>query len=375
MLKSFSDAACEQWRAEVRTWLASVVPSNWDKAAERRGDPAVSELRRQWDKTLFDAGYAGLSWPKEYGGRGLGPIEEAIFAEECARAHAPQGLAQIGRSLVGPTLIQRGTPDQIRRFLPGILSGTEIWCQGYSEPNAGSDLAALVTSAERDGDVYRINGRKIWTSFAHYADWCLMLARSSREAPRHRNISMLMVNMHQPGLSFVPIRQITGESEFNETIWTGALARVEDRVGEENDGWNVAMSSLTVERGPESMLRRYVDMLAGIDLLSTCCGRPGQRETIHHLDRDASVLRWHIFRAIETRLARENWLPTMAICKVVTTELEQELAGVGVSSRCAEHEEYWRHEYLYSFAGTIAGGSNEIQRNIIAERVLHLPRS
>jgi alkylation response protein AidB-like acyl-CoA dehydrogenase len=341
------------------------------------GDPnELEQARRAWDRTLYDAGYAGISWPVEHGGHGLGPIEEAIFAEECARAHAPQGFAQIGRTLVGPTLMQSGSRDQIERFLPGILTGSEVWCQGYSEPNAGSDLAALVTTATRTGDSYTVNGRKIWTSFAQFADWCLLLARTSPESPRYRNLSLLMVSMHQSGVSLVPIRQITDDREFNETFWDGAVASVRDRIGDENDGWNVAMSSLMIERGPESMLRRYADMRLGLDRLTACCGghEPAAVARIARLDCDATILRWNIFRAIELRVNDKAWLPVMAICKVVTTELEQELAAFGLGMHCTVHAEYWRYRYLYSFAGTIAGGSNEIQRNIIAERVLGLPR-
>jgi alkylation response protein AidB-like acyl-CoA dehydrogenase len=272
--------------------------------------------------------------------------------------------------------MRHGSPDQIDRFLPGILTGQEIWCQGYSEPNAGSDLAAMVTSARRQDDEYSVTGRKIWTSFAQYADWCLLLARTAPEGPRYRNLSLLMVSMHQPTVSIVPIRQITGECEFNETHWDGAVALLRDRIGEENDGWNVAMSSLMIERGPESMLRRYSDMRLGIDRLSTCCVR-GDRSAaarVGRLEMDVTILRWNILRAIELRMNERSWLPVMSICKLVTTELEQELAAVGLSMHCPVHEGYWRHRYLYSFAGTIAGGSNEIQRNIIAERVLGLPR-
>ena len=374
MITTFSDPACDVFRHTVREWLELVVPDTWQSAQDHPDDPKTTEIRRQWDRTVYAGGYAGLSWPSEYGGQGLGAIEEAIFAEECARAHAPQGLAQIGRTLVGPTLMQRGRPDQIARFLPGILTGREIWCQGYSEPNAGSDLAALVTTARRDGDTYRVFGRKIWTSFAHYADWCLLLAMTAVEAPRHHNLSLLMVSLHQTGVSFVPIKQITGESEFNETVWEGAIARVEDRIGDEDDGWAVAMSSLTIERGPESMLRRYVDMRTGLDRLMTCCGSSATREQVAILESESHILRWHIFRAIELRQAGQTWFPSMAVCKVVTTELEQSVAACGVAMHCSAHEEYWRHRYLYSFAGTIAGGSNEIQRNIISERVLGLPR-
>jgi alkylation response protein AidB-like acyl-CoA dehydrogenase len=374
MIKTFSDPACDAFRQTAREWLESVVPDSWQSAQDHPEDPKTTEIRRQWDRTLYSGGYAGLSWPTEYGGQGLGAIEEAIFAEECARAHAPQGLAQIGRTLVGPTLMQRGRPDQITRFLPGILTGEEIWCQGYSEPNAGSDLAALVTTARRDGDVYRIFGRKIWTSFAHYADWCLLLARTNVHGSRHHNLSLLMISLHQAGVSFVPIRQITGESEFNETVWEGAIARLEDRIGDEDDGWAVAMGSLTIERGPESMLRRYIDMRTGLDRLMTCCGSAAAREHVAALETESHVLRWHIFRSIELRQAEQTWFPSMAVCKVVTTELEQSVAACGVSMHCATHEDYWRHRYLYSFAGTIAGGSNEIQRNIISERVLGLPR-
>ena len=228
---SFGDPSVTAFRAELREWLALVGP----KYAEQFsfGQQADISLRRAWEDEIVRAGYNCLSWPAGYGGRGLGVIEEFVFAEECAAAGAPEGLGRVGRLLAAPAFMGHGTEDQQARFLPRILRQQDIWCQGFSEPNAGSDLAGVQTSARRDGDVYRINGQKIWTSFGHYADWCLLIARTASEENRHRGLTMFAMPMQQPGVKPRRIRQISGDSEFNEVFYDDAEVPLDCRIGEE----------------------------------------------------------------------------------------------------------------------------------------------
>ncbi|MBE3556948.1 MAG: acyl-CoA dehydrogenase family protein, partial [Firmicutes bacterium] len=258
----------EAFRRRVQEFLHDVLPKGWGTpehplpktAAER------AEVGKWWEKEIYKAGFAGLSWPKKYGGQGLTEVEEAIFAEECAKVDAPQGINFLGKSLLGPTLLLEGTEEQKQRFLPPMLAGDEIWCEGYSEPDAGSDLAALKTSAVLQGDEWVINGEKIWTSNAHLADWIFLLARTDPNAPKHRGISFLLVPMHQPGITISPIRQITGDAEFNMEKFENARTAKENIVGEVNDGWRIANVILSFERG-SGALESYARYRKEIDLL------------------------------------------------------------------------------------------------------------
>jgi alkylation response protein AidB-like acyl-CoA dehydrogenase len=373
-VRTFTDAEAEAFRTRTREWLSEHVPAEWSYARVDLDEETVIRIRREWDATLYEAGLAGLSWPVEYGGRGMSPLEVVIFNEECARAGAPEGLGRIGRLLTGPTLIARGSDDQKRRYLPGIISGEEIWCQGFSEPGAGSDLANVGTRAVREGSGYRIGGQKIWTSFAHYADRCLLLAKTDPAARRHHNLSMFLLDMRQPGIEISAIQQMSGAHDFNEVAFDNVWVADADRVGAENEGWQVAMTVLGNERGSVEAINRYVEIKAVADLLRECCGREADRTAIADAEAHVELVRRHVIRTVETEVNGGDGAALASILKVTWSELWQRVAALGVAGGCAEHRDRWRHEFLDSRAATIYSGSSEIQRNIIAERVLGLPK-
>ena len=232
----------------MRGWIDANLPA--DKRGSRGGAQRFDDpFMREWSRLHYEAGYAGLTWPKEYGGAGAPYSFQAIFYEEMAAAQAPTHIGVIGLGMAGPTIIAHGTDEQKSRYLQPLLAAEEIWCQGFSEPDAGSDLAAARTRAERKGDVYVVNGQKVWSSFAHIADFCILVTQSDPEGPRYRNLTYLIVDMHAPGVEVRPLRQITGEAEFNEIFFTDVEVPVENRLGEEGDGWAVAMTTLLHERG------------------------------------------------------------------------------------------------------------------------------
>src|ERR1700688_2171905 len=257
-----------KFRDQLRQWLNDNLPAQWgDTVFEPDDEDERALFRLDWERKLFKGGWNGINWPTKYGGRGATLVEQSIFAEEMARAHAPDGLNIIGRNLAGTTLLHHGTEAQRARFLPKILSGDEVWCQGFSEPNAGSDLASVRCLAVREGDYFIINGQKIWTSFAQYAQWCILLARTDTSLPKHKGISFLLVEMTSPGISIRPLRQISGESEFNETFFSNVKVPVQNLVGELNGGWTIAMTTLAYERGPEDGLGRQIRFKKELDRL------------------------------------------------------------------------------------------------------------
>lgn len=382
--RRFGDANASQFRGQLANWLAASVPE-W-RRRHRIGrippvarDP-VAETERvaaeiDWDRQVHAAGYAGLSLPTRFGGRGLGLIEEAIFYEECARARAPEGITRISQHTIAPLIVEFGTPDQQAKYLPGILSATEIWCQGSSEPNAGSDLAAVGTTGVRAGDSYRITGRKTWTGHAHYADRCWLLARTSTAKPKYHNLTLLLVDMHQPGVTVRPIRQLTGEYRFNEMTFDSAITLATNALGPVDEGWRVINSALTRERGVLQAMRRYMEIRRCADKLRAC-----RREQGDGAGRDLEVetkvelVRWHARRCIEERIAGQETIRAQAVFKLYWSELWQAVAQQGLALGCQAHEDYWRHAYLESRSVSVWGGTSQIQRNIIAERVLGLPR-
>src|ERR671936_938956 len=245
----FSEAE-ESFRKEVRVWLERNLPDDLRGkafAASRADKDEVARLR-WWQKQMYEAGYVGMDWPREFGGRGASLIEMVILYQEMGRAESPQIVNRGGVSMLGPTLMKLGTPAQQRRFLPRILTAEDLWCQGFSEPNAGSDLANLQTRAVRDGDYFVVNGQKVWTSMGHVADWGFFLVRTDPDAPKHKGISFLLIDMKTPGITVRPLRQITGEAEFNEVFWDNVRVPVENLVGKENEGWGVAITTLAYER-------------------------------------------------------------------------------------------------------------------------------
>src|SRR5262250_2135920 len=247
----------QRFRAEARAWLAENVPADLRGrafAASRADRDEVDRLR-EWQRTLHKAGYVGLDWPAEYGGRGVSIMEQIILYEEMSRAEAPQPVNRGGISMLGPTLMKHGTPAQRARHLAKILTAEELWCQGFSEPNAGSDLANLQTRGVRDGNHFVVNGQKVWTSMAHVADWCFLLVRTDPDAPKHKGISFLLVDMKTPGITVRPLRQMTGEAEFNEVFWDNVHVPVENLVAKENEGWSVAITTLAYERDLLTFIR------------------------------------------------------------------------------------------------------------------------
>ncbi len=377
-----------EFRREVREWLAANAPRG-----PLPGDlDSEAEYLTAWQRKLFDSGWAAVHWPLEYGGRGASLTEQAIFQEEMSRARAPQMMNRVGINLVGPTLIAHGTEEQRRRYLPKILSCEEIWCQLYSEPDAGSDLASLRTRADADGDVYRISGQKVWTSYAHFASFGILLARTDPQAAKHRGISCLIVDMKTPGITIRPLRQITGSAEFSETFFDDAAVPRDNLIGEEHLGWNVATTTLAHERGTsfpfkEQVLHKiYVDELG--DLLRQGDGArdPNLRQRYAARFIDVEIMRLHN-RRMMTRLAKgELPGPESSVVKLFWADLTKHLGELALEasgpkaqlmagSRHAIDDGRWQQRMLWSRCGSIAGGTSEIQRTIIAQRILGLPRS
>ena len=374
----------DEFRAEVRQWLAENLVGEY-AALKGLGGPGreheAFEERLAWNRHLAAAGLTCLGWPVEHGGRGLSVAHRVAFYEEYAKADAPDKVNHLGEELVGPTLIAYGTTEQQRRFLPAIRDVTELWCQGYSEPGAGSDLAAVSTTAVLDGDHWIINGQKVWTSLAHWAQWCFVLARSEKGSKRHAGLSYLLVPLDQPGVEIRPIVQLTGDSEFNEVFFTDARTEAGLVVGEPGDGWRVAMGTLQFERGVSTLGQqiRYARELSGLVEAAKQCGAvddPLIRERLTRAWAGLQAMRSFAMATMDDELPGQdsvskllwaNWHRDLG-------ELAMEIRGkAGLVLADGEFDE-WQRLFLFSRADTIYGGSNEVQRNIIAERVLGLPR-
>jgi alkylation response protein AidB-like acyl-CoA dehydrogenase len=374
----------EEFRAEVRDWLAENLVGEY-AALKGLGGPGreheAFEARLAWNRRLAAAGLTCLGWPVEHGGRGLSVAHRVAFYEEYAHANAPDKVNHLGEELVGPTLIADGTPAQQQRFLPAIRDVTELWSQGYSEPGAGSDLAAVSTSAVLDGQHWVINGQKVWTSLAHWAQWCFVLARSEKGSKRHAGLAYLLVPLDQPGIEIRPIVQLTGDSEFNEVFFTDARTDADLVVGEPGDGWRVAMNTLMYERGVSTLGQqiRYDRELSGLVELAKETGAIDDPLIRERLTRAWAGLRAMRSFALATmdaeapgqdnvsKLLWANWHRDLG-------ELAMDIRGrAGLVLVDNEFDE-WQRLFLFSRADTIYGGSNEVQRNVIAERVLGLPR-
>jgi alkylation response protein AidB-like acyl-CoA dehydrogenase len=365
------------FRADARGWLAENIPE--ELRGYRGSETRFEEHGRKWSRALYDAGYAGLTWPEEYGGAGAPYRYQAIFLEEAARAEAPQHLGVIGLGMAGPTIIAHGTDEQKRRYLENILSADEIWCQGFSEPEAGSDLTAERTRADRRGDVYVVNGQKVWSSFAHIADWCILVTRSDPESERHAGLTYLLVDMHANGVEVRPLRQITGHAEFNEIFFTDVEVPVENRLVEEGNGWAVAMTTLLHERGTLGFaLTGALDV--AVRRLAALARERGTTETQE--DRiaqewiDLNAVRYTNYRALSSLMKTGIPGPEGSVAKLVWSEANQRLTKLALELQDGEAQElgYWQHQQLRSRGNTIEAGTSEILRNIIAERVLGLPR-
>ena len=375
----------EQFRADARGWLADRLDGPFAKVRGRGGPGDEHELfdeRWEWEQELGQAGWIGLGWPAEFGGRGASLVEQVIFFEEYARADGPGRVGIVGEGLLGPTIVHFGRHDQKHRFLPGILRGTEIWCQGYSEPNAGSDLANVQTRAERDGDEWVVHGQKVWTSLAHWAQWIFVLCRTDRDAPKHKGLSYLLVPMDQPGIEIRPIVQITGHSEFNETFFDGARTAADNVVGDVDAGWRVAMGTLAFERGA-STLGQQLSFENELHEITAAARARGLTEDAVVRQRLADawitlrIMRFHALRTLpimesgtvsrETSIHKLFWANFHRALGELAVDVLGADAVSGSDGRLARL-------FLYSRADTIYGGSNEIQRNVIGEQALGLPR-
>jgi alkylation response protein AidB-like acyl-CoA dehydrogenase len=379
-----------EFRDQLRAWLREHVPEPWSGSASEDHQGLADYLRR-WQRKLFAGGWAGISWPREYGGRGATLMEQAIFQEELALADAPPLLGTIGLSLVGPTIVAMGTEEQKARFLPKILSGEEIWCQGFSEPNAGSDLASLGTKARRDGDAFIVNGQKIWTSFAQMADLCLLLVRTDFEAPKHKGITCLLVDMKSPGVSVRPLRMMSGDPGFNEVFFSDVRVPVTRVLGKVNQGWTTAITALMNERanlgtGAQVVFRRGLHRLIARAHQIDRNGRPASadpvvRQKLAQAWLELEILRLNTNRAL-TALAKSG-SPGAAgsMQKLYWSEMNQRTQQIaqevlGPYGQLADFDDgVWQHGYLRARGNTIEAGTSEIQRNIIAERVLGLPKA
>jgi alkylation response protein AidB-like acyl-CoA dehydrogenase len=369
-----------QFRNGLRTWVEANLPE--DKRGGRGGaqrfeDPFI----REWSRKLYEAGYAGLTWPKEYGGGGAPHSFQAILYEELAAVQAPTHVGVIGLSMAGPTIVAHGTEGQKARYLQPILAADEIWCQGFSEPDAGSDLAAARTRAERRGDVYVVNGQKVWSSFAHIADFCILVTQSDPDAPRYRNLTYLLVDMHAPGVEVRPLRQITGEAEFNEIFFSDVEVPVENRLGDEGEGWQVAMTTLLHERATLGFaLTAALDALFGRVLEETQERKPAPhvREALAREWIELQALRFTNYRALGTYERTGVPGPEGSGVKLRWSEANQRLTKLARELRGPDgilDDGWWNHQQLRSRGNTIEAGTSEVLRNIIAERVLGLPRS
>lgn len=376
----------ETFRAEAADWLEAQLSGPFAHLRGLNNHVDLVTERREWEAALGAAGWSAIGWPTEHGGRSAGVAEQVVFAEEYARAHAPSRIGHLGVELLGPTLLALGSEDQKRRFLPDILSGRAIWCQGYSEPGAGSDLANIRTRAIREGDVYRIEGQKIWTSMGAIADWCFVVARSEEGSRGPKGLVFLMVPMAQPGVTVRPIRQMTGESEFSEVFFDGAVARVEDRIGEEGEGWSVAMALLGYERGVSTLaqqmhFRNELDALVAIARRNGKATDPLIRQRLAQAQIGLKIMRYNALRML-ANAERGGLSPEGYTYKLYWSMWHRDLGElamdvIGPEAEIADAEGRFAplpNMFLMSRADTIYAGANQIQRNIIAERALGLPR-
>jgi alkylation response protein AidB-like acyl-CoA dehydrogenase len=379
-----------RFRDELRAWLERNLARPWREElrdADASEDHLI-EIRRAWQRKLNDAGYLGLDWPKQWGGRGATAVEKSIFEAESARADAPPIVNFLGIGLLGPALIHHGSEAQRRRFLPPMLSGDEVWCQGFSEPGSGSDLASLKTSARLDGDEFVLDGQKVWTTFGPWADWIFVLARTDAK-DRYGGISFILVKLDTPGVTVRPLRQITGESEFGEVFFEDARVPRTNLVGNLGEGWKIAMTVLAYERGAVALAysTRYSRDLTALAAACRAIGRGNSlvREKLARLVVENEVLRANGVRMLANLADGKIPGPEASIEKLYWSELDKrfretalDLLGPGGqllrSSARAQAEVDWAREFLWSRAETIFSGSSEVQRNILAKRALGLPQ-
>jgi alkylation response protein AidB-like acyl-CoA dehydrogenase len=376
----------ERFRDRLRAWLDAEVPRHG--APPPPGDwPARRAYDTEWQRKLYDAGYAGLHWPEAFGGHGLPVSQQLVYLEEYARANAPYiSVNFVGLMHAGPTLIAEGTDEQRAFHLPPILRGEHVWCQGFSEPEAGSDLASLRTRATRHGDEYVVNGQKIWSTRAHVADYCELLVRTDADAPKHKGITWLILDMHQPGVEVRPMRTIDGESHFCEVFLDDARVPVSNRVGDENDGWRVTNVTLRFERGTAFAqhiitLRSQIHALVGLARETSAWNDVALRMHVGRLEANVEALWRMTQRGIADAERTGMPAPSGSATKLRYSELAQEIAdltlrtvGRPALAGASERARAAARNYLWSLQFTIAAGTSQIQRNLIAERILGMPR-
>jgi alkylation response protein AidB-like acyl-CoA dehydrogenase len=383
-----------EFRSRVRDWLEQNLTGEF-AALRGQGGPGREhehfEQRLAWNRRLAAGGWTCISWPAQYGGRDATLAQQVIFHEEYARSGAPARVGHMGEELLGPTLLALGTQQQKDRFLHPIAEVRELWCQGYSEPGAGSDLASLTTSARLDGDDWVITGQKVWTSLARQADWCFLLARTEPGARRSAGLSYLLVPMRQPGITIRPIRQLTGTSEFNEVFFDGARTARDMVVGSPGDGWRVAMATLAIERGASTLgqqvgYQRELDELIATARRTGAASDPLLRDRLARAWIGLQVMREQIITMLGSDgdpAAASSVTDSASVVKLLWSSWHRDLGKLamdvlGPSSMLAQRPPYdlddWQRLYLFSRADTVYGGSAEIQRGIIADRALGLPR-
>ncbi|MCE7883934.1 MAG: acyl-CoA dehydrogenase [Actinobacteria bacterium ATB1] len=388
----------ESFRAELRSWLEANLDPDWRRHVDAVESEASEDLltnawMKEWSRKLYEAGFKGIHWPAEYGGRGLSLLEQIVFAEEMFRADAPPVGNFLAETLVGPTIIHWGTDEQKKRFLEPILSGDELWCQGFSEPDAGSDLAGLQTRAVLDGDEWVITGQKVWTTLGHIADHCFLLARTDPDAPRHKGISYLLVPMKQDGVTVRPLTQMSRIAEFNEVFFDEARCPAGNVVGGVNNGWKVAMTTLGFERGSSvttQALRFRRELDGFIDTAKERIGSDGRPKSEDPIVRQqlaraytmVHIMKAQAYRSLTALIETGDPGPGGSINKIFWSEYHRWVTEVGMSLRGLEGQlvgpdyglDAGQVSYLFAKSETIWGGTAEIQRNIVGERILGLPR-
>ncbi len=392
-------AEAEAFRQEFRTWLEANMPRRRPESDDEAGSDFVRtneddwRFSLAWHRKMNSGGWVGVNWPKEYGGRGATLEQMVVYNEEMVRAHAPGIVNGLGIMLVGPTLIHWGTEEQKKRYVPKILSADEIWCQGYSEPGAGSDVASLKTRAIEDGDYFIVNGQKVWTSGADRADWCILLVRTDPEAPKHKGISYLLVDMHSPGVTVRPLVQMTGEKGFNEVFFEDVRVPKKNLVGEKNQGWQVAVTTLMFERTSIAAMRDMMSPVRQLTRLAQLLPRnggsawddSGVRQRIAGFACEAQALRYSNLRQLTRRLKGLPPGPEGSAGKLAVSDLNLRMSKFAMEllgpysqfehgAAMAMDSGRWSYRMLSARALTIAGGTSEIQHNIIGERVLGLPK-
>lgn len=384
----------EAYRHQVRAWLEAHQPAPLTTdERERISEDLLWERNKKWHKKLYEGGWGGLSWPKEYGGRGATFIEQVIFQQELARLNLPIGINVLGIIMNGPALMQWGTEEQKKRYLQPILAADEIWCEGMSEPGAGSDLASIQTRAELRGDEFIVNGQKVWTTVAHRSHFCQLFVRTDQDAPKHKGLSALIVDMHSPGVAVKPLRQITGDAEFNEIFFDDVRVPKENLLGPLNAGWQVLVSTLMHERfgisetvaGSDVILGQLVELAKGTVIGNGSAVQDlAIRQQLAQFAIDVTAKKYNGLRSLTKRLKGLPPGAESSIGKLVSTELSQKMTRfasrlLGQFATLERHSMFapdgdWMRRTLWAEALTIAGGTSAVQKNMIGERILQLPK-